>query len=538
MFKVLFKSRMQSLSYFYLNRGMASKKKGAKKNSKGLAVGMAFLFVYLFAVFFGMFYGLFSVLIAPLQQAGVLWLYFGIASLLIITLCFFMSVFTTQAQLYEAKDNEMLISMPIKPIYILISRMLMLLLINFIFEALVAIPVLIVYLRSGFATAAGVVLFLISLLLLPVLAQTISCIAAYIVVRVTSRMRNKSALTAVFTLAFLGVYFWGYSKINTAMNFLATNGAQISASVKKAIVVYWYGSGIADANILNFVLFALCAIIPFAIVCFILAKSFIKIATTKQGMTKKKFKGDSIKSASLSSALVRRELNHFTSSAIYMTNCGLGLVFTLALPVAAIVKKATIVTALGSILDGEIYKNLYVIAAFMLAFLASMTDISAPSVSLEGKNLWIVKSMPVSEMQVIMAKVKAHLYLAVPVSIIAPIIIAVGFEFTVIQTLLLIVTTVLSAVFSALFGVVCNLKFPKLEWINETQPVKQGISIVATMFGTMGVVAVPAIVFIAFLWKTVTPFVFMLIFAAYFVALCALLYLYIVKKGVKIFRGL
>ena len=59
------------------------------------------------------------------------------------------SVFTAQTQLYNARDNEMLLAMPIPSAAILGSRMIMLLLLNYFYEAIVAIPAIAVWIAAG-----------------------------------------------------------------------------------------------------------------------------------------------------------------------------------------------------------------------------------------------------------------------------------------------------------------------------------------------------------------------------------------------------
>ena len=44
----------------------------------------------------------------------------------------------------------------------------------------------------------------------------------------------------------------------------------------------------------------------------------------------------------------------------------------------------------------------------ILCALASMNDMSAPSVSLEGKNLWLIQSLPITPWQVLRAKLLLH----------------------------------------------------------------------------------------------------------------------------------
>ena len=61
---------------------------------------------------------------APWPQAGMGWLYFALMGLLAMFLGAFGSVFNTYAGLYLAKDNDLLLSMPIPVRYIMASRLL------------------------------------------------------------------------------------------------------------------------------------------------------------------------------------------------------------------------------------------------------------------------------------------------------------------------------------------------------------------------------------------------------------------------------
>lgn len=46
--------------------------------------------------------------------------------------------------------------------------------------------------------------------------------------------------------------------------------------------------------------------------------------------------------------------------------------------------------------------------------LAAMNDITAPSISLEGKNIWLVQAFPVTGWQALRAKLHLHLLLTLP----------------------------------------------------------------------------------------------------------------------------
>lgn len=81
------------------------------KGGAGRTIGMALLFLYVIVCFFIMFGSMFSTLCLPLHQIELDWLYFAIAGLMSFMLTFIGNVFATQTQLFDAKDNELLLSM-------------------------------------------------------------------------------------------------------------------------------------------------------------------------------------------------------------------------------------------------------------------------------------------------------------------------------------------------------------------------------------------------------------------------------------------
>ncbi|MDY4596782.1 hypothetical protein [Faecalimonas umbilicata] len=69
---------------------------------------------------------------------------------------------------------------------------------------------------------------------------------------------------------------------------------------------------------------------------------------------------------------------------------------------------------------------------------------------------------------------------------------------------------IFSFIFYAQFGLVCNLKFPNLLWTNEAVPVKQGMSVTITLFGSWAfIMTLGGMYFI--LRALVTPYFFLLV---------------------------
>ena len=132
MFKTLLKTRLAAFGAYY--SGAGRRRGGKKQAGSGRKVLYALLFLYCFAAFGGMFFGLFSVLAEAFAGTAYAWLYFVMYAIVSFALMFIGSVFTAKTQLFEARDNELLLAMPVPPRYILGSRMVALAIYNAVFQ--------------------------------------------------------------------------------------------------------------------------------------------------------------------------------------------------------------------------------------------------------------------------------------------------------------------------------------------------------------------------------------------------------------------
>ena len=140
MLKTLVKKQLMEIfrSYFY------NAKTNKKRSTAGI-IAYILLFAALMIGLGGMFTGLSVSLCVPLTQAGMGWLYFALMSLLAIFLGAFGSVFNTYSGLYFAKDNDLLLSLPILVRTLMASRLLTVYLMGLMYSAVVILPAVIVY---------------------------------------------------------------------------------------------------------------------------------------------------------------------------------------------------------------------------------------------------------------------------------------------------------------------------------------------------------------------------------------------------------
>lgn len=106
MTRALFRKQMlEVFSWLYQDQ-----KTGKHRTSKGV-VGWSLLYLLIFG-FLGVIFGVAAAaLCQPLLDAGMGWLYWCLMGLIAIFLGVFGSVFNTYSSLYQAKDNDLLLSM-------------------------------------------------------------------------------------------------------------------------------------------------------------------------------------------------------------------------------------------------------------------------------------------------------------------------------------------------------------------------------------------------------------------------------------------
>lgn len=532
---------MQTFKALLRSQGLALASniiKGSKnKKSPLIKVLIGLLVLYVIgaaAVMFGYF---FMQICEPFHLFGIDWLYFAMAGLLALVIMFVFSVFMTAAQLFEAKDNELLLAMPIPTSFILASRMIVLYAFNFAMELFIVVPVAVIYIsKFGFDISKFIIACLI-FLTLPFLSLTLSGLMGWIIASISSRVRNKSLMTMLFSLVFLGLYFWGYSQMNSYIQKLIANGDVIAKNVKGAAVpVFWFGNAIAQGNWGHLVFMLICELVPFMILYILLSRSFIKIATTKRGFAKVEYKEKEMKVGTTGSALLTKELRHFVNSPMYMLNGALGTVFILVAAGALVVKKELIIDYVARI--PQLGNSLGSMIIILLSVMSTINIVSAPSISLEGKNLWIVRSMPIRTRDILMSKVYLHLVVTIPALLIAEIVAAFTLDMDVANLVLLFVLPNIVCTFCALFGVVVNLKFPKFDWISETVAVKQSASTMISMFGAFAIFLIPAVLYIVMLNDMISIIWFLGILSVIYIMVCAGLYEYLIHKGCKVLESL
>ena len=509
----------------------------SKKNVKRSTASVVLMFLLFGAlmVFIGGFFAFLALQVCPVFiENGMSWFYFAVFGLLGVFLGTFGSVFNTFSGLYLAKDNDLLLSLPIPVKYILISRLFSVYILGLMFSALSIVPGVIVYNIVAGATAMTVIGGIMFLLSISLVVLILSCALGWVVAKVSLKLKNKSFITVFLSLLFFAAYYFVYFKANEVISHIIENAASIGDKIKgSAYPIYIIGRS-AEGDLLSILLFfAITAVILF-VVLYIIAHGFIKIATSSGSSAKTKYVEKTAKKNSIFGAMLGKEFARFTASPNYMLNCGFGIIF---LPIAGVlifIKGSDLASNLAQALGDKTESFIPVLFCATLCMLASMNDMAAPSVSLEGKNIWIAQSLPINAWVALKAKLYVQIILtAVPASIcIAAYLVKMNSGL--LSGILVVIFSVIYIFLSALFGLFVGLKKPNLTWTNEIYPIKQSLGVMLAIFGSWGfaVIMVAAYLFLSFF---VSATLFIAIFSLLSAILAFVLYRWIKIKGSKIF---
>jgi len=125
------------------------------------------------------------------------------------------------------------------------------------------------------------------------------------------------------------------------------------------------------------------------------------------------------------------------------------------------------------------------ILAGVIVFSAMMTSITSSMISLEGRSINLLKSMPVSAFKIVMAKVMVAVLIMVPVFLIGDIVMFAKFSFDVWQILAILLLSIVMPIVAETLGIIINLKNPKMDAENDTEVVKQSMSSLIAVFSGM-----------------------------------------------------
>jgi len=111
-----------------------------------------------------------------------------------------------------------------------------------------------------------------------------------------------------------------------------------------------------------------------------------------------------------------------------------------------------------------------------LAMIFCMMPITAVSISMEGKQWWIVKTLPIRAKDLLDSKLLMNLSVIAPFYLLSVILVSIGQKVSLMEFIWILLVPLVAMLFSCVFGQTINLKMPVFDWENEVSIVKQSAS--------------------------------------------------------------
>lgn len=481
------------------------RKDGKKDNKIKSLVGPMFLAIVIFAIFYQ-----YAMMIGgPLKEVGLTYVMLTLFVIFSVILTLIEGIYKSQGILFDAKDNDLLFSLPIKKSQVLSSRIIKLISFQYIFNFLFTAPAYVVYAVLENPEPIYYILAIIMFILVPIIPTIIACIIGYIIKAFSSVVKNKKAIQTILSLAVtFGIFYLSFG----TKDFIG-NIAQNATGINDLLSKIYYPAGlfvelVQQFSIAKFLILLAINVIPAIVFIWIFSINYFKIISKSSENSSKsnfKFNKEKTKARSQLKALTVKELKKYFSTPIYVFNTAFGLILILIVAVGMSINFEGTMSMLTK--DEDIGMSLNDIISFIpkifmaiLIFMTSMVSITASSISLEGKSFNITKSLPVSTKKIFLAKILMSDIVSIPLILIISIILIIRFGLGAFDASVLIVLSILMPTFFAILGLIINLKYPMLDAKSDTVVVKQSTSTlivillgmalsIATIMGCIGLSA-------------------------------------------------
>ena len=450
------------------------------KNRSGVTgIVLTVFLLVLFAGLSGVYAYLYAGILKPMNALSVLlslWMAATSVILLITTIS------KVKGTLFAFNDYDMVMSMPVSTAAIVASRIIVLYLYDLLFTAIFMAPANVVY---GVFSNQGAGFYLLSTMLLlfvPFVPILIGSFIGLILTVISSRFRHSNVVALVLFLGIYIAYMIVMMNPNISDDAMIDFGNMLSEQVNGVYpLTKLYSDAIAGGNVGAILSFLGISTLVFLVFCMIVGKWFKKLNTlVSSSKARSNYKMKELKTSSRLGSLYKKELKRYFASPAYVMNSAIGMIM---LTVLSVVLLVTGEEKFSQMLEVPgVAEQLAGYVPIALLFCVMMTCTTSSSISLEGKNLWLMKSFPIPAIQVFLGKVLLNLTITLPLVVINTVIYAVVLHMSVVQVAVSIVLSITGAIFIALFGLMINLKFPRFDWKSETEIVKQSMATMITLF--------------------------------------------------------
>ena len=422
-----------------------------------------------------------------------------LGALIICLLALVLTFFKTNGYLFNFKEYDMLMALPFEAKTVAACKFLYMYVKSLPWYLCISIATLIGYAIYSKPAIYIYPLWIILSLFVPMIPMLIATFLGFVIAKISSGFRKNNIVQTILSLAFVIFCF----SLRYIIEAVAKKGdikdtlSNISdVTAKAGRIVFpagWFSNAIVKTGISDMLLLIGTSLLVFALVFGIIGSSYRQInSALKSHVASKNYKMTAQKKRSVVKAVAFKEFKRMTGSTVYMTNIAIGEIMAVLLGIVTLIIGFDRIVAIVTQNAPFDYAIVQPAIPFITYFFIGMMATTACSPSLEGRNYWILQSLPVSKKDIYNGKMLFNLYLTIPFMIVSTFCLCISAKVPIITTVLYLILGVVLCMFSTAWGCVVGIKHMRLDWENEVEVIKQGAAPVIYLFPNMILVMILA----------------------------------------------
>lgn len=416
----------------------------------------------------------------------------------IVVASFMLTLLKTNGYLFAFKGYDMTVSLPFPISDVVASRFLYMYIKSLPFILSISLSLLAGCIIWTEISVTGIVMWALLSVFLPLIPMVLAAFVGALIAAIGSGFKFKKAIQAILLIAVILLCFgsrfffqdmFQNNKVNQVMTDIAS---AVDGTLAWCLPAAWFEQAV-QGSFQGVVILLVASAAVFAVFVFVVGSRYRQINSRLMAShAGKNYRLRALKTRSAVRSVAFKEWRAFLSSLNYLLNCGMGQILLTIVSIAALIFPAEQLINLlapGVPVDDSVIAVIAPSIPFIVYFFLGMVATPAVSPSLEGKNLWILKSLPIDVKTMYRGKMLFNLWITLPFMVVGTACLCICAHTTFLQFLLYTFSGVVLCVFSTLWGMVCGIKHIKLQWDIDIEVIKQGSAVAVylfpNMFGTM-----------------------------------------------------
>ena len=363
----------------------------------------------------------------------------------------------------------------------------------------------------------------------------ISALISALVSLIASRFKHAKIIGTVIYVAIFLAFMFGVMRLSmgdaTDEEISGAVGGMMEGMKTFYPPLDWFGDGISG-DIPMYLLFIGASVVAFALIAAVFGKFYGKIHGLFSARSFRSKYKVSAAASSAGGALVKKDITRLFSSPGLMLNQISGLIMLVLFTVIFSANENPV-----SVEGEEAIPNfLAAMYPYLFALCVSMSSLTSASISLEGKTIGLLKSLPVPARTLLSCKLRVHEIVCFPVIVICSIAMALLSKMTVVDTVILAAIPLIYSYNAGVMGLLLNLKKYNFDWTNEVMVAKNSMPVAVTTFVGIFLSLLSGIVAVVLAVLGLDTVIFGGVMIALSLAVAAGLTILLRKKGEKLLR--